>query len=227
MKALGYSAKRYSSDPKRRKLSDVHEKARHLCTVLEADDTQKPVLITSEALCCVLPGRKNTWDYAATPSILEALVTELKLHFGPTIRVHIVFSTRNAESWMRSVYWQNLRSNRILESFSEFQAKLEAGADLDLIVAATKSRLRDRAVVEDFNISNPSNLSGLFEFMLARLSITHGKLKLARNRNTQPPDGIETLLRLNRSALSMDEVAVEKRKFLDSIKMNNNKALQK
>lgn len=226
LRALGYSAKRYSSHPTRKKLGDIREKARELCEVLEEGDQQKPILMTCESLSGVLPGRENTWDYSAAPTILDAVTTELKLHFGSGTQILVVYSTRSPESWMNSVYWQNLRSARITEDFLEFREKLQAGAELDLIVEATRTKLNNKASVERFDISNPSNNSDLFHFLLRRLEIAHKKLKRVKNRNMQPQNGIETLLGLNRSTLSEDEVAVEKRKFLDSIRITNRQIRQ-
>ncbi|MFD1342296.1 hypothetical protein [Litorisediminicola beolgyonensis] len=209
------AARRQSLAPSPRLLARVRKR---LAERLREISDARPLLITCEHLAGAIPGRKGLWSYGETPALAVALVEAVTQRFVAETQVTVFFTTRAPEPWMRSVYWQNLRSNRITESFEDYADALGSAADLDAVVAATRAALGTRAETLSVDIDTASDGLGPLAVALDSLGVSPDGLVPAKSQNVRPADGIETLLALNRSDLDDDALSREKRRYLDRIR---------
>lgn len=176
---------------------------------------ESPILISNEHLCGVIPGRKDTWSYAYAPHILQTLVDAIVERFDAKVEICIWFTTRQPEDWMKSVYWQNLRSNRIVEDFDEYRKKLEPVATLDSTISKVESVLGNRVRVESTDCEHFGSKDSPLRDFLEYLAVDFECLSLINRQNIQPMNGTQELLRLNRLNVSEEELTKLKRAFLD------------
>lgn len=208
------AARRHTAQPAPRRLRNYAVGFAEAVAPLDPGDA-RPVLVSSEKLLGWIPGRRENWSYADTPDFMERLADVLIGHFGERAELVFYFTTRGAEDWQRSVYWQNLRSMRITEEFETYRARLAEGARLDDVVAAVRDRLAGRAEV----IARPieelaAEPQGPLGAILRQLGVRADDLMPFKSYNMQPPGAAEALLHLNRSALDDAELNETKRALL-------------
>ena len=209
-------ARQYSDHPKKQRLANFTEAfARGIGPVDTTDP--RPLLISCEALVGRLPGRTPTViAYDAAPDLITAATGVLKDHFGPDLDLQVTFTTREGNSWLRSVYWQNLRVMRLTDDFETYRARHERAMDLDAIVTQTRSALSGKADVTEIAIETCLSLPlGPLGPMLAMLDIPTSGLAPIPSSNIQPPGAAEDLLALNRSSLDDDALQIAKRELHD------------
>ena len=158
LRDLGHAIKRWSANPAIDNSPRIRALWRaHLQPFADRPDI--PLLLSSEALCGQIPGRKGIWAYDRALEVLPVLVEDIP-SILPDAEITVLFGTREPESWMKSVFWQNLRSNRIVEDYAAFRETLLSGAQLDQAAGRMKARLDRRAQVLCVNISSPRMIWG-------------------------------------------------------------------
>lgn len=188
-----------------RRAEGVPDLSPALCVLDDLDPRDgRPVLLCSEDLAGLMPGRRGRIAYDATPALMTALCTHLTARFDhPAIRLH--FSTRAADPWLRSVWWQAVRTQRFRESFDGFAARLAAAADLDRAVAAVEKAVAPLSVAVgsarlEAHAENPA-LPVLCAADIPPEVIAALEVPPPANRQDDP--GLaEVFLALNRSGLS-------------------------
>ncbi len=106
---------------------------------------RRGLVISAENLCGLIPGRRQVTGYDAAPALLAATARALGDTFGD-IDLHVVLTLRDASGWLRSSYWQNLRSSRLTEDFAVYAARLGQTVDLPATIVAIRSALPDATV---------------------------------------------------------------------------------
>lgn len=87
------------------------------------------IVLSRETFAGVMPGHRD-WrgrvvqGYADTAiPLARALIAELRRRFGSTVQVEFLYTTREREGWIRSVYGHLLRSIHLTEEFEAFRAR--------------------------------------------------------------------------------------------------------
>lgn len=198
-------------------LARFAERVGALMAVLDTDDP-RPILISSEDIAGILPGLRDTWGYDAAPDLLETMVAEVETAV-PGAQITVWFTTREAEPWQRSVYWQNLRATRLTEDFTTYQPRLAHAARLDDIVALTAERLAGRAEVTSTRIEAcADDPLGPLGYALALLGVPADGLPPLPAQNVQPDGAADALLAMNRSDIPDAELPDAKRAYLKSLR---------
>lgn len=207
------AARRHSKDPAPRRLHSFAQGIDEGLATLDPGDA-RPVFVTCEKFLGWIPGRKNNWSYAAAPDFMARLVDMIIARF-PKAEVTLFFTTREAEAWKRSVYWQNLRAMRITEDFAEYGPRLNDAAKLNQVVEAVVERLGPRANVQAHRSETLRNLPhGPFGAILNALGLPSDGLPAPKLYNMQPEGAAEALLELNRSDLDDSALDTAKRKLM-------------
>jgi len=169
---------------------------------------RRPLLISSEVLSGHFPGLRGVKTYAAAPALARTAAGILRQHFGKEARITVWFTTRNPDTWLRSLYWQNLRAQRLKEEFEPFRARMAPAADHARIVDAARRCLGTAAEVKTDRIEDigPQPL-GPLGAALRHLGVTTEGLAPLPQHNTQPEHAAQDFLALNRSALGDDALA--------------------
>jgi hypothetical protein len=214
---LGMMARRISIAPDPRKYQKLTRIFRNTLTA-RADLHDKNLFLSSEELCGLIPGRKAGWTYSHAPDILSALISASIELFGSDAEHIVYFTTRDAKSWCKSTYWQNLRSNRITMSLEDYQSAMLEACDLPGIVEQVRARLPEGVTVLSADIADTAHPLGPLHHMLQLLEVDPERVEPVQAQNVQPATGIDDILRLNRSDLSDEALAVEKRAYLDSLR---------
>lgn len=214
------AARRYAVAPKERTLRNFGAIIREALKPF-ADQGGKPLLISNEELAGLIPGRKGIWSYEQTHVLAKVLLDEVLRLTEDGDRIVFLLTTRSAPDWIKSTYWQNLRSHRIRENLAQYGEALHRGSDLEAVVCRVKEAVSPRAEVESVNVSRfDDHYFPLFK-ALSILNVRSDRLVKSENRNVQPMGGADYFLELNRSNLSDQEVSAAKREYLNKLKRSN------
>ncbi|WGW04994.1 hypothetical protein [Tropicibacter oceani] len=208
---------------KRRTPESLAEVARQAdaCFAAIAGGT-RPVVIATEDLSGMMPGRAGLDSYSAAPILMQTLERAALARLGAATPMVFYFSTRAADPWVESLWWQHLRSTRIETDLDDYRREAQAAADLDAIIAAVRGALGHASVVshalEDIRQAPEGPVSVLYDLLDLPQALRGPAPKPA---NTRPPCGLEPIfLALNRSGLPDDCVSDTKRRLLRAARRN-------
>lgn len=213
---LTEATRSYSVARTPRTLEQVFAEAEAFFGKLDRKDA-RPVALLSEDLSGHLPGRHDIADYGAAPALMAQLAAAAVAVMGAEIDLRFHFSTRSAEPWFRSAYWQILRSARRTEGPEDFARLFASAADFDAVVAEIAN------AVDPFQVT-PVTLETLRDApqgpttpLLDLLNIppeTRAALAPAVPANVRPEGLDEVFLALNRCSLPDGKVATLKKTAL-------------
>lgn len=211
---LAAAAREFSVKPNEERLTEVIRAAAVFFDGLDPEDP-RPILMSSEDLSGHMPGRHGLDRYDAASLVMSQLAEAARLRFGESCKVQFYFSTRAREDWLRSSWWQNLRSTRLTLDFDTYCQQIAAAADLDTVLddiadAVAPDRVANCAL-EVSTLSEHGPLTPLLD-LLDIPEVTRAKLRLLPPENVQPGIGLEdALLALNRSGLNDHNLSEAKR----------------
>ena len=222
--ALTHAARAFSVDPTPALLAEVRHEAERFFVGLDTADP-RPVLMSSEDLSGHLPGRHGLDRYDAAALIMSQLADAARDCFGDTLDLAFFFSTRGRESWLRSTWWQNLRSTRLTLDFDAYAVQVAGAADLHAVLAEVADAVAPATVtalsLEESSAMPQGPLTPLLDLVDLH-DVTRSKLRLLPPENVQPELGLQDVfLALNRSGLK-DRHLSEAKKHLR--KLANNEA---
>lgn len=207
-------ARTFSIDPKKRTLTTVARAAVAFFDQVARDDP-RPILMSSEDLSGHMPGRHGLECYDSAGLVMKCLSDAAFRHFGPDTDVTFYFSTRSPEPWLRSTWWQNLRSTRLTDDFETYVSQFDAARSLDDILEEIAVDIAP-ARVTSFQLEEAADLPlGPLDPLLTLLELTdldRSALRVLPPENVQPDLGIDAVfLALNKSALPEKDVQEAKR----------------
>lgn len=112
---------------------------------------RRVLCLSAEELSGHLPGREGIGDYAAAP-ILAAEMARIIARVHPGTPVAFYYSTRAPQAWLRSAYWEHVKSSSLTMDWDDYAETYAESADLDAIadaVAAAQPHPVHRARLED------------------------------------------------------------------------------
>ena len=212
--ALTESARAFSIDPKKKTLSLVARTAVAFFKEIDRDDP-RPILMSSEDLSGHMPGRHGLECYDSAGLVMKCLSDAAFRRFGKDTDVTFYFSTREREAWLRSTWWQNLRSTRLTDDFAAYSSRFDAARSLDDILEEIAEDVAP-ARVTSFLLEDASSLPlGPLDPLITLLELAdldRGAVAVLPPENVQPDLGIDAVfLALNRSDLPERDVQDAKR----------------
>ncbi|MFK7836015.1 MAG: hypothetical protein AB8B60_07335 [Sulfitobacter sp.] len=178
---------------------------------------RRTLILSAEELVGHLPGRGGLADYAAAPVLLYAYWEILKARF-PLAEVLIYLTAREPEAWLRSAYWEHVKSSNMTLDFDAFRTKFHGAADLAGMAKEIASRVP--APVHLHRLENCRDLplgpaDPLLDLCDLPLSL-RADLQPATPANTRPSeDVLAALLRLNRTEPDVEARRAAKQALLD------------
>lgn len=94
---------------------------------------RRTLVISAEELSGHMPGRGDLADYSAAPELVYVYVEWAQKHF-PHCKVAVYASTRAPQAWLRSAYWEHVKSSSMTLDFADFVARYGHAADLDAVL---------------------------------------------------------------------------------------------
>lgn len=131
MKPMMQATRSYSS---LKDLLGLATTAREFNTVLEGATGTSCLVIAAEELSGHMPGRPKVADYSAAPVLAELYCTTIRARW-PDAEIIIHYGTRKPEDWLRSAYWEHVKSSSMTMSLDEFVTRYQRAADLDAVAA--------------------------------------------------------------------------------------------
>lgn len=201
------AARQFSIHPSEDTLATVGSRAARVFRKLDRDDP-RPILMSSEDLSGHMPGRRGLDRYNAAPLVMAKLEENARYHFGDALDLQVFFSTRAAEPWLRSSWWQTLRATRLTDDLETFSRAVDA--DLDKILAEIRSALPQLPVhamaLEDSATLTHGPLTPLLALTELAPEVC-AQLTILPPSNVQSLDGMDQIfLALNRSGLSEENL---------------------
>lgn len=190
----------------------VYEAAQVLAAIDPVDP--RPVVISAEDLAGHMPGRLGLVDYAAAPLLMAGLI-EVAREAAPSARFEFLFTTREAEPWVKSCHAQHVLAVRCTQDFEQYRAAALPHADLAAMARKIAAAVAPAPVhvsrLEDTADLPLGPLEALLD--LARVStVLRDRLESRPPANTAlPPHILDRLLAMNRSDRPWSEIRHAKR----------------
>jgi len=181
-----------------------------------APDDPRPLLLTSEDLAGLMPGRRGATGYGAAPDLAAAIVRVTAEVAGSEARPAFYISTRR-HGWLQSLYWQLLLRDRLRLEQAEFKRLYRAAADLDS-AARTVANAVTPCPVTVRALEDMTGPLGPMDPVLDLLDLPQdlrGRLAPPTLRNTRGGPKLRArMLKVNRSDLSDRQALVRRRRML-------------
>ncbi|MCR9108156.1 MAG: hypothetical protein NXH94_04600 [Rhodobacteraceae bacterium] len=211
---LTEAARAFSIDPRKRTLAVVARTARAFFDTLSIEDP-RPILLSSEDLSGHMPGRHGVECYDSAGLVMKCLADAAFKRFGPDTDLIFYFSTREREAWLRSTWWQNLRSTRLTDDFKSYVSQFDSARSLEDILEEIALDVSP-ARVTSFALEDASPLPlGPLDPVLTLLDVAdldRAQITVLPPENVQPDLGVDAVfLALNQSALPEKDVQDAKR----------------
>jgi hypothetical protein len=97
------------------------------------DMPRRTLCLSAEELSGHLPGRGALSDYSAAP-LLAAEMARIIREIAPGADLQFFYSTRAPEPWLRSAYWEHVKSSSLTLDWPDYAQTYAGSANLDLIV---------------------------------------------------------------------------------------------
>ena len=211
---LTVTARNFSIKPTEKTLRKVSKATAAFFSTLDQTDP-RPILMSSEDLSGHMPGRHGLECYDSSGLVMKAISDAAVKHFGPDVDLTFFFSTRGRASWLRSTWWQNLRSTRLTQDLAAYTAQFDTARYLDDILQEIAADVAPFKVVsEPLEQSSQKPLGPLSPLLdlVAVKDLDHEKLQSLPPENVQPDAGIDRVfLALNQSALPDKDIQDAKR----------------
>nr|WP_281496081.1 hypothetical protein [Marivita sp. S6314] len=211
---LTTKARTFSIDPNEKTLRRVVRAALSFFETIDPQDS-RPVLISSEDLSGHMPGRHGLECYDSAGLVMKCLSEAALAHFGTDTDLTFYFSTRDADAWMRSTWWQNLRSTRLTLDFEAYRAQFDDARGFQDILGEVADDVAPAKVVStSLDVSAERSLGPLHPLidLFDLPDFDMSELTVLPPENVQPDIGIDAVfLALNRSGLPEKDIQEAKR----------------
>lgn len=132
MKSVAATCAKYSASLDPLDLLDLVPQLDESFTLFPANKN-RDMLVSCKGFCGHLPCNSAVKDYRSVPVLITYLAGYLAERF-PDAQVKILFTTRNAQDWLFSMYRQQLKAHRLAEDFATFSKLYAAAADLNAVI---------------------------------------------------------------------------------------------
>lgn len=204
--AAGAHARIYSQRPYRWRLWRFRRSLRRFLNSIEAAET---IILTRETFSGGMSGHRRltgrimTGYFSPSKPLSGVIISELRRRFGPDTEIIFAYSTRQKESWIKSVHGHLLRSIRLKDDFTKFRARFpdllspqEEAAQMAQHLAPVKTVT---FALEDYAKHPEGPAAGLLDYLGVPQSIRK-MLKPAKRANSgQSGAARAEFLALNRS----------------------------
>lgn len=166
-----------------------------------ADMPERTLIMSAEELSGHMPGRGDLMDYSAAPILLYTFWDIAQRRY-PEAEILIYLTTRAAEAWLTSAYWEHVQSSDMTLELDAFREKYRRAGDLDAMVADIASRVPcpvHAAALEDCRALPHGPADPLLDLCDLPLSIRAQLVIHPPANKTLPLGTLRALLKANRS----------------------------
>lgn len=98
---------------------------------------QRVLVISADELSGHMPGRVEVADYNAAPILLQQFFAEITARFSEAKQA-ISLSTRDNETWLRSAYWEQIKSSSMTLDYRDFSYRYNSGSSFELVISQVR-----------------------------------------------------------------------------------------
>ncbi len=183
----------------------------------------RSLILSAEELAGHLPGREDTPDYRPMINNLREIVDAATRRFAKTDQVpdiKIAMTTRQADKWVVSAYWEHVRSSRMTIDLEDFKTRVAPIADPRPLLADLTAAL-DPVPVIPLALEHWQSLPlGLAAPLLDLAEVppkVRDRLVPIPSQNTRLPQSVlDELLDLNRKISDREARNTAKRALMDA-----------
>ena len=180
---------------------------------------RRVLCLSSEELSGHLPGRGELADYSAAP-VLAGEMAAAVAAVWPEADLVLFYSTRAPGDWLRSAYWEHVKSSSMTLDFEDFAAGYGAAADLDGMVARIADAVPARVESQSLEASR-TRTAGPVAPILDLCDVPAGVqagLQIETANTGFGEDVLAALLRANREIADRDARRAAKLAILNAAK---------
>ncbi len=206
--AAGAHARIYAQRPFPWRLWRFRRSFRAFLNSIEADEA---IVLSRETFSGGMPGHRQlggklmmSYGRAAKP-LSRVIVTELRRRFGPDTGITFLYTVREREAWIKSVYGHLLRSIRITKDFETFRAQFP---DLPGPLAEAEAMARflapipvKIAALEDYATEVEGPAKSVLDILDIPQTVRSGLIAAQRANTGNAADLLAEFLEINRSDL--------------------------
>ncbi|WP_298802471.1 hypothetical protein [uncultured Lentibacter sp.] len=165
-----------------------------------------------------LSGRLMTSYQGPATRLAKIIISELRRRFGPTTEITFFYTTRERESWLRSVYGHLLRSIRLTEDYESFRARFPELPGPEIEARRLAQRLSPvpvhTAALETYASAPEGPAAALLDLLEIPPALRSRLRPVARQNTANPPELQADFLRLNRSIKAKSALKAAKEALL-------------
>jgi hypothetical protein len=165
-----------------------------------------------------LSGRLMTSYQRPAKRLAKVIISELRRRFGPSTEITFFYTTRERESWLRSVYGHLLRSIRITDDYVSFRARfpklLGPEAEAQKLARALSPVPVIMAALEDYSSAREGPAAALLDLMTIPPELRSSLRPILRQNTANPAATQAEFLRLNREIKSKAKLKAAKEALL-------------
>ena len=181
---------------------------------------KRGLILSAENLAGLIPGRRDHRGYETCPALMAATQECLHEVWGDDLELTFVFGLRARDDWLRSAYWQNLRSSRLTQAFDDFCASLD-GLGLGDVVAGVRAAVPG-ANVRTMRLEETRELplgpaTPILEMARLRPDLREGLVAKPAANLSPSAEVIAACLALNRAPGSDSAIAERKEALLSTL----------
>lgn len=215
--AAAEAARRFSSDPDSFSLIGLRAALSDWVGGLPLGAGQC-LLASSEDFSGHMPGNRKVRDYGAAVAIAQTIAEVMRRQFGDRLSLALLYTTRQPQTWLRSVHWQLAKHHAPLPGFEEYARRYAAAADLCAVVTAVRAALPGILVADAPLETLAARRLGPVEAIYGLVPLDEGlmnSLPAKPAANQSPPyDLAETFVALNRAGIPRARLVKIKRSIL-------------
>jgi hypothetical protein len=216
----GAQARLYAQRPFPHRLFLFRRALRHFLATIPDHPT---IVLSRETFSGGMPGHRTLSGRLMTSyqrpakRLATVIISELRRRFGSEVDITFLYTTREREAWVRSVYGHLLRSIRLTDTFETFRARFP-----DLPGPEEEARLLARALpvrvatarLEDYSTAPEGPAAALLD-LLQVPAHTRATLQPVPPQNTANAPALQAeFLRLNRSIQNKSKLKAAKNALL-------------
>ena len=182
---------------------------RALRAFLQSIPEQSTIVLSRETFSGGMPGHKTLSGRLMTSyqrpakRLAKVIIFELRRRFGPNTKITFFYTTRERESWLRSVYGHLLRSIRLTDDYASFRARfpklLGPEGEAQKLAMALSPVAVHTAALETYAKAPEGPAAALLDLLEIPTTLRSALRPVARQNRANPPDLQAEFLRLNRT----------------------------
>ena len=178
---------------------------------------RRVLIVSAEELSGHMPGRGELMDFSAAPELVRVYTRAVRTRF-PEADLAVYAGVRGAEAWLRSAYWEHVKSSSMTLGFEDFADRYAPAAAFEPVLARIAERAQvdvKTGALEDFTDAPLGPADGLLRHCDLSRGAIAGLVPVPASNTRLPKAVLLDLLAANRAYADRDARKEAKRAILE------------